>query len=84
MKLTGSAILALAALGALVLLYFRYGETVKRLVTVELNPANTENAINAGVVTPLVTAATGRDESLGGWLYDLTHPSVNAPITPGV
>lgn len=45
-----------------------------------LAPWNPDNpaavAVNAGV-----SAATGRDETLGGWLYDLTHadPMTSSP-----
>ncbi len=37
-----------------------------------INPANPDNVVNQGV-SAVVSAATGRDETLGGWLYDLTH-----------
>ena len=80
MKLTGTAILALAALAGLGYLWLRYGNT---LVTKTLNPASAENIVNEGV-TAAVTEVTGRPETLGGWLYDLTHPSVNPPAAPPV
>jgi hypothetical protein len=52
-------------------------------VAVGLNPSNPENVVNSQV-TAVVTAATGRDETLGGWLYDFTHPDplrTPAPVT---
>lgn len=72
MKLTGSAILAVAGLAGLVFLYLRYADTVKKVVTTTLNPASSENAVNQGV-TSVVSAATGREETLGGWFYELVH-----------
>ena len=82
MKLTGSAILAVAGLGALVLLYLRYKDAVVHVVTTTLNPASSENIVNQGV-TSAVTAAVGREETLGGWFYELTHGapslSLNSP-----
>jgi hypothetical protein len=81
-KLTGSAVLAVAALGALVLLYLRYADSVKKVVTTTLNPASSENAVNQGV-SSIVTAATGRDESLGGWLYEVTHSVPSFLRSPG-
>lgn len=72
MRLTGSAILALAALAGLVFVYFRYKGAVVQAVQTTLNPASSENIVNQGV-TSAVSAAVGQPETFGGWLYDLTH-----------
>jgi hypothetical protein len=79
-KLTGSAILALAALGGLVFLYLRYKDTVLHTVTTTLNPASSENIVNQGV-SSVVTAAAGREETLGGGIYDFFHGPAFSPQT---
>jgi hypothetical protein len=87
--LSGGGVLALAALGVLasvgVFVYFRYGGAIKQTVTETLNPASEKNVVNQGV-TAAVSAAVGREESLGGAVADIvfriTHPdfSFTAPV----
>lgn len=49
-----------------------------------VNPASDENLAYQGT-NAVVSAATGRDETLGGWFYDLTHPDpVNSWKPPPV
>lgn len=71
-----------AAIGALVWAARRVSDAAGKLGTGWWNtatdaawsfsPTNPNNAFAAGVNAG-VSAATGRDETLGGWLYDLTH-----------
>jgi len=44
----------------------------KEIITKDLNPASSENIVNKAV-TSAVSGLTGKDETLGGWLYDITH-----------
>jgi hypothetical protein len=45
-----------------------------------VDPTNPNNLAYSGV-NKVVGALTGdQNETLGGWLYDLTHPSVNPPM----
>lgn len=48
-----------------------------------VNPASDQNLVNRGV-NAAVTAATGRDENLGGWLYELTHPGTMAAVNQAI
>jgi hypothetical protein len=44
-----------------------------------VNPLNQNNVFAQGA-NAVVSAATGREETFGGWLYDVTHPDpVTAP-----
>lgn len=45
------------------------------------NPASDQNLIYQGT-SGIVSAVIGRDETLGGWLYDLTHPDPMGPPRP--
>ena len=48
-------------------------------VAVGVNPLNSQNVVNRGV-TAAVQGATGSDtQTLGGWLYDITHSDPLAP-----
>lgn len=40
-----------------------------------INPVDPNNLANRGV-NAVVSDVTGRDETLGGWIYDLFHPAV--------
>ncbi len=87
--LSGSGVVALVGLGLLaavgVWLYVKGPAFLKKTFTQTLNPASDQNIVNQGV-TSVVSAATGREESLGGLIADkvfaLTHPdfSFTAPV----
>lgn len=62
-------VMILAAVGIYV--YFNR----KELATA-INPVDPNNLANKGV-TAVVSDLTGRDETLGGWFYDLIHSSPN-------
>lgn len=46
-----------------------------------VNPMSDQNLAYQGT-TAAVSAAVGYEETLGGWLYDLTHPDPMAVVTP--
>ncbi len=46
-----------------------------------VNPLNPENVFSSAA-NAVVSATTGRDETLGGWLYDLTHADPMATANP--
>lgn len=87
--LSGSGVVALVGLGLLAALgiwvYWKGPAFLKTTVTQTLNPASDQNIVNQGV-TGVVSAATGREESLGGMIADQvfawTHPdfSFTAPV----
>jgi hypothetical protein len=60
------------------------GEAVGEGVAL-VNPADDRNIVNRGV-TAAVSAATGRDETLGGWLAGIFNPAsrqaerINDPV----
>jgi hypothetical protein len=66
MKLTGTAILALVALAGGVIIWLRYGDTLKHA----LNPADPANVVNAGVSKGVQAitggVAAGGEDTLGG------------------
>lgn len=62
------AVFALAVVG--IYLYNKRNSIVSAI-----NPADSNNLANQAV-SSIVSQATGKDETLGGWLYDLTHPEV--------
>lgn len=50
-------------------------QSVKEVVTEDLNPASDKNVINENIVSPLVRFATGgKHDSLGGALFCLFNP----------
>jgi hypothetical protein len=72
-KLTATGVLAVAALAALVvggLVLWRNWPKLKD----SLNPASRENVANRGVAAA-VSAATGREESLGGLIAEWFNPA---------
>jgi hypothetical protein len=48
------------------------------LARTSLNPLSDQNLAYQGA-SAAVSAATGRDETVGGWVYSVTHPD---PVTP--
>lgn len=48
-----------------------------------LDPSSSENIVNRGV-SAVVATVTGRDETLGGWLYDITHADPMAAGPPAL
>jgi len=54
----------------------------KSVVTEDLNPMSPKNIVYSGT-SKVVSAVTGRDESLGTWLYGIFNdePDINAPVT---
>lgn len=78
MKLTGSAILALAALAGLGFVLMRYGPG---LLTKTLNPASPDNIANQGA-NAIVAAVTGdANQTVGGAVFDTLH--TGAGLAPG-
>ena len=84
MKLTASAVLALAALAALAVVgvvVWRNWPDIKK----KLDPTSPDNLAYQGA-SKAVTVAVGYDESVGGWIADqlfkLTHPGfdIRAPV----
>lgn len=49
------------------------------LVTKDLNPASQENVVNRGVSSALQWATGDDNFTLGGWIYDITHPEPAKP-----
>lgn len=72
--MTGTGIAVLAVLGVVAYLYFRYGDTIKEIITVDLNPVNPENVANSTFNTisaPVLEAAGGKTgESFGEYCVD--------------
>lgn len=57
-------------------------EVAYHTATVDLNPADPGNVVNRAVLA-VPRAVTGDDSwTLGGWLYEVTHPSVTAMDRP--
>ena len=94
LNLTGSGVLAVAGLVALglVALELRRAAASVRLPDVRdylptvdtFNPWSRDN-VAYQTANRITTAATGREESFGGWLYDVTHADpVTAPPPPAV
>lgn len=65
----GAAFVVLLA-GVGIYVYFKREE-----IGTAINPVDPNNLANRGV-TAVVSNVTGRDETLGGWIYDLFHPAV--------
>ena len=65
------AVLVAAALGALALVLVANRKKIADALD-KVNPASENNVVNT-TVNSGISAVTGRDETLGGWLYDLTH-----------
>lgn len=56
-------------------------DTAKQVITKDLNPASDQNLAYRGV-NGLGAAITGDNSwSLGGWIYDITHPADVAATT---
>lgn len=78
MKLTGSAILALAALAGLGFVLVRFGPG---LFSKTLNPASPDNIANQGA-NAIVAAVTGdANQTVGGAIFDTVNSS--AGLAPG-
>jgi hypothetical protein len=63
-----AAVIALAVFG--IYLYNK-----RNTIVSAINPTDANNLANQAV-NSIVSQATGKDETLGGWLYDMTHPEV--------
>jgi hypothetical protein len=78
LALSGTGVLALAAIAGVGLVAWKLNDSLPavgdklRELGQAVNPFNPDNVVATGVNT-VVSAATGRDETLGGWLYDVTH-----------
>lgn len=59
----------------------RQGAAAVKTTANAVNPLNRDNVFTSAA-NAVVTATTGRDETLGGWLYDLTHPDPMATANP--
>lgn len=74
--LTGTGVLGLGALAAiavgLVVLFWN-----KKAIVAAINPLDEKNVANQ-TTNATVTALTGREETLGGWLADMFNPSAKA------
>lgn len=75
--------------GAIVLgvLWLIYGNKLKQdaaAVGNAVNPASQTNIVNRGVTSVGVQLSGDPNWTLGGWIYDLTHPAYdpNAPAPP--
>lgn len=73
-------ILTVAAVVALVAMAYSLHKAGQGVSAVgqAINPLNPNNA-PASAVNAVVSQVTGRDETLGGWIYDLTHSDPMAP-----
>lgn len=81
--MTGGAVLAVAAVGVLALLYLKRG-AIAETVGAAVNPASPDNLAYRGV-NGLGAAVTGDDAwNLGGAVWELFNdgPDVNAPPPP--
>lgn len=81
LALTGTGVIGLAvvALLAVVGIYVFFN---KKEIVAAINPADPNNLANKSV-NATISAATGRDETLGGWFYDLIHSNpVDLPAKP--
>lgn len=76
--LTFGGILGLAAVAILGFLAW-YIYTKRNAITTAINPLDQNNAAIT-VANKIVTATTGEDNTLGGWLYDITHPGTMRAI----
>lgn len=72
-RVTGTGILALAGIGAAILLVRRVSQPVAAVVEA-FNPLNPDNVISntAESITGVNLYQFGND--LGGWIFELTHP----------
>lgn len=79
--LTGTGVLGLAFLVLLAVVGIYVFFNKKELIA-SVNPIDPNNLANKSV-NATVSAATGRDETLGGWFYDLLHSNpVDLPAKP--
>lgn len=72
-KIASSGVDAGAKVGEAVL------QGVKKVVTEDLNPVSDKNVVYSAV-TSVVTNATGEENSLGTWIYNLTHKDELPPV----
>jgi hypothetical protein len=69
-------ILLLAAAAAAFYLAWRAYTGAEYLVTEKLNPASTNNVVYDNLIGGIGRTVSGSEHwSLGGWLYDITHPN---------
>ena len=69
------AVAILLATAGVAVLWLKFGDRITsgaKAALDKVNPASENNVVNT-TVNSGVSAVTGRDETLGGWLYDLTH-----------
>lgn len=70
-------VLPLAAVAAAIVGVLLIRRAIVNAPAGSFNPGSTNNVAYQGV-NAVVTEVVGYEESLGGWLYDLTHPD---PVT---
>lgn len=84
MKLPSSDVMKSAAIlgGVLIVGFVGYkfyrgavavGDAAKVLVTEKLNPASDKNIVYDGVNAALQAVTGQKNQTLGGWIYDVTH-----------
>lgn len=67
----------IVALGALLVV----GWQLQRVAKAKLNPASDANVIYKDVIGGVGRSLSGSEDwTLGGWVYDLTHPGVRAEL----
>lgn len=59
-------------------------DAVGEVVAKDLNPANKNNIINKGVSSLGATISGNDNWTLGGWVYDVTHPREADIINPNL
>jgi len=84
MKLTFNNYVTLGAIfagGVVLYKANKAGQAIKETVSKDLNPASNENIINKGVSSVGASISGNENWSLGGWIYDITHPESKAVET---
>lgn len=79
LSLTGTGVLGIFAVFVVIAAGI-YAYTKRTAIISAVNPVDPNNMANRAV-TNVVSAVTGRDETLGGWLYDFTHPAIARAIS---
>ena len=76
-SITGTAVLALAALAGLAVVYLKRKEIGAAAVEAAqaMNPASDKNLVYRGVSSVGAAVSGNADWSLGTWVYDLMHPN---------